>query len=245
MPVVEKIRLEIVSKEDLRKLEEDVVFIEGLSKRKDTASARVKRRKQGVGGAFGQDPNDTSLPSSVIKKRKQEELQRIIKPKGGKLGDKLLAGTGAPIQRNVVFKNLVKKVSTLEASQVKSQRALGFAMQAIGLGRGGLGGISQMMIGTVGKIFFPIAIATTIAAVVFQMWKASYGRGGQNDASKLQLDSAVSFIGLERETSILGGERLFLGDTTLRQGLPKGRSNTAELRFGARQYVLRTNPYGR
>jgi len=245
MPVVQKIRLEIVSKEELKDLENDVVFLEGLSRRKDTATARVKRRRQGAGGAFGQDPNDVSLPSSILKKRKQEELQRIIKPKGGKLGEGLLAGTGAPIQKNLVFKNLVKKVSTLEASQVKSQRVLGFAMQAIGLGRGGLGGVGQAMIGTVGKIFFPIAIATTIAAVVFKMWKASYGRGGQQDASKIQLDSAISFIGLERETSIVGGDRLFLGDTTLKQGIPKGRSNTAELRFGARQYVLRTNPYGR
>ncbi len=245
MPVVQKIRLEIVSKEELRELENDVVFVEGLSRRKDTATARVRKRRGRAGGAFGQDPNDISLPSSVLKKRKQEELQRIIKPKGGKLGEGLLEGTGAPIQRNVVFKNLQKKVSLMEQSQAKTNQVLGRAMQAIGLGSAGVGGITHALIGTVGKVFFPIAIAAAIAPMIFEIWKRSFGRGGQNDMSKTQLDAAISFIGLERETTILGGDRLFLGDTTLKQGIPKGRSNTSDLRFGTRQYVLRTNPYGR
>ncbi len=244
MPVVKKIRLEIVSKEELKDLENDVVFLEGLSRRKDTATARVKRRRQ-TAGAFGQDPNNLALPSSVLKKRKQEELQRIIKPKGGKLGEGLLAGTGAPIQRNVAFKNLLKKVSLLEESQQKTQKVLGKGFQLLGMGQGGVGGITHALIGTVGKVFFPIAIAAAIAPMIFEIWKRSFGRGGQNDMSKTQLDSAISFIGLERETSIQGGDRLFLGNTLLKQGLPKGTSNTAELRFGARQYVLRTNPYGR
>ena len=125
MPVVQKIRLQIVSKEELKDLENDVVFLEGLSRRKETATARVKRRRAGAGGAFGQDPNDISLPSSVLKKRKKEELTRIIKPKGGKLSGELLSGVGAPIQKNVVFKNLQKKVSLLEESQLQTQKIMG------------------------------------------------------------------------------------------------------------------------
>ena len=48
----------------------------------------------------------------------------------------------------------------------------------------------------------------------------------------------------ERETDIIGGETLFLGNPTLVQGVAKNQtSNTENLRDGQRRFVLRSNGY--
>ena len=76
------------------------------------------------------------------------------------------------------------------------------------------------------------------------MVKDAFGPGGIFDIRKQELNSVKSLIGLERETDIIGGDTLFLGNPTLVQGIAKNQtSNTDNLRDGQRRFVLRSNGY--
>ncbi len=90
----------------------------------------------------------------------------------------------------------------------------------------------------------PVGFALSIVTTVYGLIVTQFGKGGIFDTRKQELNSTKSLIGLERETDIIGGDTLFLGNPTLTQGIPKNTtSNTVNLRDGQRRFVLRGNGF--
>ncbi len=207
MAVKRKGKLSILSGEDFRDIENEAQGIKSFVK-------------------------DT-LPKSTVRSRDKELLNRIQKlNKEGKIN---LGGTGSPVNKKNVFKDLQRKVKKQGKSLDKMNLSMSDMLNPVGSTLGKFSGAA--------KAILPIGIALTIAQKVYSIIESNYGRGGIMDRSKKERNAVKSIIGLERENVILSGEGLFLGDVTLVQGIPAGRSNTETLMFGTRLYNLRHAGY--
>lgn len=231
-----KVKLNILSKEEFIDLQRDTMQLESLSRRQTTAKTTVF----GGGG-------EGSLPSSIIKKRRQADLSRqadaFITNKIKGAVDKSLSSGKAPIQKANAFKDLQKQVSqNAEATKIMQK-----GMQEVGLfsqiTRGGAGGLGRLGLSFAKKII-PAAIAIGIAEQAFEIWAKSYGAGGVNDPRRLILDDVTSVIGLERETAIISGRQFFANSRTLKQGQDI-QTNTQNMREGFYRTRLLRAGYGR
>ena len=71
-----KVRLNILSKEEFTDLQRDTMQLESLAKRQVAAKTKAKG-KEPTGGIFGGE-GEGSLPSAIIKKRRQAEVSRQV-----------------------------------------------------------------------------------------------------------------------------------------------------------------------
>lgn len=245
-----KVRVEILSKEDLNDLEQDVTRLEQLSKRKDIAGGRTISRKgqprRGT-GIFGAEGGE-ALPSSVLKKRRKAALDRRTEANvASSAKDAISSGTLAegtsPAPRANAFKALQKQVSLNKKASKAMQLSISQFQQFSALSRGGIGGLVNTGLGIAGKIL-PVGIAIGIGKMALDIWIASYGAGGVNDPRKKVLDDVSSFIGLERESDIQSGRQFFATSRTLKQGQDI-RTNTQDLVDGYTRTKLLRSPYGR
>lgn len=130
------------------------------------------------------------------------------------------------------------KFRNLTTAQGKQQ-----TQTALGLLTNFQGTAATKLLGAANSIL-PVGFILSIATTVFGLIVAQFGAGGLFDRRKQELNSIKSLIGLERETDIIGGDTLFLGNPTLVQGIAKNQtSNTENLRDGQRRFVLRNNGY--
>lgn len=256
--VTVKVRLQILSKEDLKDLEQDIVKLEQLADRKQRAQTRVGRKiggktpaippsKRGT-GIFGGAEADGSLPSSIIKKRRKAAGDRRADSSLGSAGKakasgELVSGAGAPAPRINAFKALQKEVSLNTKATSAMQKGMMNAGLMGGILRGGSGGLMNAGLGIASRVL-PAAIAIQIGMTALQIWMDSYGAGGVNDPRKLVLNDVTSFVGLERETSILSGKQFFANSRTLKQG-QEIQTNTMNMRDGFARTKLLRSSYGR
>ena len=104
-------------------------------------------------------------------------------------------------------------------------------------------------IGTYGGAFTAISMFTKrlpyigliIAAVaaITKAYLAQYRPGGVRDVRKLYRAQDESMIGITNENMIAAGETLFISNPHSLQGMPRGNSNTMNLRDGISRYNLR------
>lgn len=178
------------------------------------------------------------LQNSVMKIEDLAERQKIARDKLKKAGLTSRGGIFSPNESDTALSSLTEKGKTSSIAQAK--RGTQLAMGSIGNIQGTI--FTQMM-GAASKLF-PATFILSIATTVFALIVAQFGSGGLFDIRKKELDSVKSLIGLERETDIIGGDTLFLGNPTLVQGVAKNQtSNTENLRDGQRRFVLRNNGY--
>ena len=266
-----KVRVEILSKEDMKDIERETVTLERTAKRQSTAKEKLGKSRKKRGGIFaGENPKDT-LPSALIKRREKAELSRAeeskeLKKQKGAIAtelsketfiNKLMFKTGlkkavkskqlaaglAPIQNQSAFKKLTLQVAKQQKAMALMQKGMGGFGLASGVMRGGAGGLMGRGLALASK-FFPVAVAIAIGKTALQIWMDSYGAGGVNDPRKRILDDIKSFIGIERETDILSGKQFFANSRTLKAGL-EIRSNTENLRDGHARTSLLRSPYNR
>jgi len=242
MGVVEKIRLKILSRNDLKEIERDVAKEEKLARRHDIASKKLTGRSGGV------------LPRSITRK---EEKLAALGIAGGRAeqslalqktkGDKLAAfGTapGAPIQAKNRFLALEKTVAKQQIVQNRLQQAFSkIGLLSAASVNPGQVAAAQGLAGLT-KIFFPAAIIASIAQLVIDAWIKSYGKGGKNDPRKKILDDVKSLIGLDKEQAIIENRTFFANSRTLNPG-QETRSNTMNLREGYNRSRLYRVAYGR
>ena len=264
MAVIERGTLKILSKNDLKELERDVVVQEKLAVRSDIASQKIA-----AGSALG-------LPSSITRKQRKllekglaggrgEESALFAKDKSkkitkaqeksftaalfAKLGfgkdTDLIGGVGGPTEG---LKKIAKINKRLRA-QEKATKGLTKAFSKFGLLQGAAAGgagrlfFSQGLAGVV-KVFFPAAIIAMIAQTALNLWIDSYGKGGVNDPRVKVKDDVKSIVDLEFEESIISAKLYFSNSRTLKPG-QETRSNTMNMRDGhSRSKIVRT-PYGR
>lgn len=237
MAVVEQVRFSIYSQQDIKELQNEVMQLEKLADRKDVAEKKIQESQQAKrGGIFAPNELDETLPQAITRKQGKALSNRIDQAKLANSFKNKDTSSAAAYTRNNAFKKVQGDIDLLKEGQNKTKDALSFLTDFQGTA-------GTKLIGATSK-FLPVGFALSIATTVFALIEAQFGAGGIFDRRKKELNSIKSLIGLERETDIIGGDTLFLGDPTLVQGVSKNQtSNTENLRDGQRRFVLRSNGY--
>lgn len=262
MAVVEQVRFSIFSQQEIQQVQNEVIELEDLAERKGIAEEKIQQSQLSKrGGIFAPNELDATLPAAITKKQGNSLISRADESKLANSTKSTDKTSAAPFERGNAFKKALEEIKKLKEEQKKikeeQKKAKKAQLQskkdqleaqaktndALGLVNDFQGTIFTKAMGAASKIL-PVGFALSIATTVFGMIEAQYGKGGIFDRRKKELDSARSLIGLERETDIIGGATLFLGNVTLTQGIPKNTtSNTENLRDGQRRYVLRNNGF--
>ena len=237
MAVIQQVRFSIFSKDELKELENEVMSLEELSERKQLAEDKISKSKLDKrGGIFAPNELEDTLPRAITKQHGNSLINRVDDAKLANSVKSTDKTSAAPFVRSNAFKQTQKDINLLKEGQTKTTDALSFLTDFQGTA-------GTKLIGAASK-FLPVGFALSVATTVFALIEAQFGAGGIFDRRKKELNSIKSLIGLERETDIIGGETLFLGDPTLVQGVSKNQtSNTENLRDGQRRFVLRSNGY--
>ena len=237
MAVVEQVRFSIFSQQEIQQLQNDVIELEDLAERKDIAGKKIQESQLAKrGGIFAPNELDATLPSAITKKQGNALISRVEESKLANSVKSTDKTSAAPFVRSNSFKEIQNDISLLKEGQKKTSDALSFLTNFQGTAFTKLLGAASN--------FLPVGFALSVATTVFSLIVAQFGSGGIFDIRKQQLDAVKSLIGLERETDIIGGDTLFLGNPTLVQGVAKNQtSNTENLRDGQRRFVLRSNGY--
>ena len=211
--------------------------LENLAERKDVAEKKIQQSELARrGGIFAPNELDATLPSAITKKQGNALISRIDESKLANSVRSTDKSSAAPFERSNPFKELKKEVRSLTEAQKRTKDALSFLTDFQGTA-------ATKLIGAASN-FLPVGFALSVATTVFALIQAQFGAGGIFDTRRRELDSVKSLISLERETDIIGGDTLFLGNPTLVQGVAKNQtSNTENLRDGQRRFVLRNNGY--
>lgn len=238
MAVVEQItlRASIPSTTEIAELQNTVIKIEDLAERSEAATQQIQKSgRQNRGGIFA-GGDSGSLPRNVTRRASSASNSREVDSAMQNAFRNKDKTSAAPFERSNPFKEVQKEILSLKAAQAKTNDALSFLTDFQGTA-------ATKLLGAANKVL-PVGFALSIATTVYGLIVAQFGKGGIFDIRKTQLDSVKSFIGLERETDIIGGETLFLGNPTLVQGIPRNTtSNTENLRDGQRRFVLRSNGF--
>ena len=237
MAVVEQVRFSVFSQQDIQEIQNEVMQLEDLAERKDVAEQKIQQSELAKrGGIFAPNELDATLPAAITKKQGNALISRVDDSRAANAVKSTDKTSSAPFERSNPFKELKKEVSQLQEGQKRTKDALGFLTNF-------QGAAATKLIGAASN-FLPVGFALSIATTVFALIQAQFGAGGIFDIRKRELNSTKSLIGLERETDIIGGDTLFLGNPTLVQGVARNQtSNTENLRDGQRRFVLRSNGY--
>ena len=238
MPVIARVTAQILSSEDLKELESQVVQLETLEQRKIRASDAIKTGGTANSGIFASTEGEEALPSNIIRKRRKLEEQT------SRASDSILAGldkakdkkSATAIVRKSEFTDLKNKVTAQEGILGKMQHGQG-AIQGIA-GLSTPNGILSAGTGLISRIP-QIAIVMTAAKIIADKYIGQFGAGGTKDTRVQITDEANSNIGVQNESDVLSGRKLFLSNPLKNQGLPAGNSNTQNIRDGIRIYNLR------
>ena len=237
MALVQQVRFSVFSQQDIRELQNEVMQLEDLAERKNLAEQKIRESQLAKrGGIFAPNELDDTLPQAITRKQGSALGSRVDQSKLVNSFKNKDTTSAAPFVRSNAFKEIRKDVSLLKESQKQTTTALSFLTNF-------KGAATTQLLGAASR-FLPVGFVLSIATTVFGLIVSQFGKGGIFDIRKQELNAVKSLIGLERETDIIGGETLFLGNTTLVQGVAKNQtSNTENLRDGQRRFVLRTNGY--
>lgn len=247
MAIVKKIKLQIISSEELRDLENKVVKMEGLATRADKANIKIRniRAKRAVGkapiqtqtedrgGIFSTQPSigdesdiSKKLPGTLPLKSKDTTSQQPVnfltewqKLKQEQLEQKYQINA---MQKVVGLMPAIAKGMSTPVAMEASLLGLGTRLPVIGFAFGG---------------------SLSFAEYIYSLVVSEYGPGGTRDRRKLVTDATLSYLGTEDDTLIFSGQQLFLGDPTTHKGVLHTSSNTQNLQDGLRRFNLRTNGF--
>jgi len=239
MAVVEQLTLRAIipSTQEIQELQNAVIKIESLAERTEVAERKIRQSSQERrGGIFGKDSDTTALPRTITRRNEDALTSRVADQKNANTFKNKDTTSAAPFVRSNQFKKIQNDVSLLKEGQQKTTEALSLLTDFQGTA-------ATRLLGAANRVL-PIGFALSIATTVYGLIVAQFGAGGIFDIRKQELNSVKSLIGLERETDIIGGDTLFLGNPTLVQGVARNQtSNTENLRDGQRRFVLRSNGY--
>jgi hypothetical protein len=237
MALVQQVRFSIFSQQEIKEVQNEVIQLEDLAERKNIAEKKIQQSQLSKrGGIFEPNELDETLPSAITKKQGNSLISRVSQSKLANSIKSTDKTSAAAFVRSNPFKEVQKDIGLLKEGQKKTSDALSFLTDFKGTS-------VTKLLGFAGNIL-PVGFALSVATTVFGLIKSQFGKGGIFDIRKQELNAVKSLIGLERETDIIGGETLFLGNPTLVQGIARNQtSNTENLRDGQRRFVLRSNGY--
>jgi len=237
MALVEQVRFSIFSQQEIIQVQNEVMELEDLAERKQIAEQKIQQSELARrGGIFAPNELDATLPSAITKKQGNALISRVDDSRLANSIKSTDKTSSAAFVRSNAFRETRKDIDLLKEGQKKTRDALSFLTDFQGTAFTKLTGAASN--------FLPVGFALSVVTTVFALIQAQFGAGGIFDIRKRELNSVKSLIGLERETDIIGGDTLFLGNPTLVQGIARNQtSNTENLRDGQRRFVLRNNGY--
>lgn len=216
MPVIRRIRLNILSKDDIRELENNIIKLETLSKRKEAALKKMKEvksrkgRTRGPSGTIfrGLDEGTPGLPSAITKKMSKAELDRLtdsVLSSANKIKDK---SSAAPFQRGNV---LLDKVNLMENKLDNTINDVAKVEKIIGDPVSFLTNIARKNTFIV-RLFKIAAVVAILHAMIIGQAKTIFGPGGTFDVRKLFKDEAASMNQLALLVDIAQGKTFYSSD---------------------------------
>ena len=230
----EKVRLGIPTRDELQELESNVMALERLTNRSSTSSLQLEEDITATSAIF---------PSALTRRRRAAALgrssQSALRAKETIKGlSRSSANPLVGLSSTSEFSKLRNEVTDIKAFNRKLSQSFGTILNPVGTIQGRALSFGAGIPG--------VGVAASLAPIIYQMIVQQHGAGGIFDVTKQTLDNTKTFIGLEREVGISAGESLFLGNVSLRQGIPHNiTSNTQDLQDGLRRYTLQTNQFGR
>lgn len=228
MPVIRRIRINILSEEELKELERRVMRAESLVKRGTLATEQIGRRpgRQGRtlgprGAIFGETvTEEEALPSAIIKKRRKTLTERKADSdiaSGIKAKDRTSAQA---FTRNQAFKELRDKVSKLDEGLKTTQKDVGIALGAVN-------NPGQLIINAfknnkgVAKASVILVIVTAVIGLILSKVESFFAPGGAGRLliRKAILDESATIQELKLLLDIRSGKVLFTSDMRVRSGL--------------------------
>ena len=233
--VTRTIKLNILSRQDLKDLENDVMRLEQLAQRKVTATQRISRRgTKGLSGtAFGGMQGAEALPSSVLKRREKAEIGRaaesalLAKQKKGKR-----SGEG-PLSSFKEDKGLLKDVKDIKKDLLEAKSKISefddvisspvnLVARLIGKNKTAAKG---------GAIFL---LASVIAKIILERVKEFFGPGGPGDIRKRVLDVVRTIPELSFLLDVREGKAFLTSDPRVRSQVAQ---NSATQSLGNREIL--------
>ena len=209
-----KVKLEILSKQDLKDLENDVMRLEKLAGRKDRATQKIaKRREKPRGGIFGQEEADGSLPSAILKKRRKTLTDRLEDSKFAsqvKAKDKTSAQA---IKKTSWAQEKEKQIDALQKGLKNTQGSVAKISQVID-------NPSQLIIRGITKNKGGVAVVIIAAISVFitELMRRFFGPDGPGDIRKQIKDEVATIFRLDHIVDIRAGRTFFTADLRVRSG---------------------------
>jgi hypothetical protein len=217
MGVIRRVRLNILSKEDIQELENNIIKLESLAKRKEAAKAKMQevraRRGKTVGpsGTIFSGTDDEALPRDITRKRAQGDLDRSAHSKASNSAKAKDTKSAQAILKTPPFKRLLSRTDKLEmgldetkADLLKINHAISDPISFI-----------QNMVGSskfAVRLFKVAAVVTILHAMITGIAKQMFGPGGIFDIRKLFRDETATIIQLQHLIDIEQGRTFYSTD---------------------------------
>jgi len=230
MPIIERIRLNILSREELRQLENDIMKLEQLAKRKQIAQEKISviTRKKGVtvgatgsrgpsGTIFGELPKE-ALPSALLKKKAKTLTDRKADADVANLAKAKDKTSAQAVKKTPPFQDVLSRLDKIEETGEKFQQQIQKFTQLESDPIGFLVGILTKN-RVAAKLFGAIAVITIVAKIVETKVRELFGPGGALDIRKIVRDAAKTIPELAFLLDVRAGRTFFSADTRVISGL--------------------------
>ena len=219
MPVIRRIKLSILSKDDIQELENNIIRLETLAKRKEAIQAKMKQVKArrgttrtNAGGGFGMSQgSESGLPRSMERQMEAGQNDRLAESKSANKQRAKDTRSAAAIIKTPPFTKLLNRTSLLEDGLDKATHDLG---ELNGIMSDPVAFISNMTRSSkfVVKLFKVAAVVTILHAMIIGIAKGLFGPGGALDIRKLFKDETASINQLQLLVDISQGKTYYSSD---------------------------------
>lgn len=218
MGVIRRVRLQILSKEDLRELEENIIQLESLAKRKEAAKSQMNkvraRRGKTVSRSQSISPgtDGAGLPRTRTRLAEKGLTDRLSESKSVNSIKQKDSTSAAAIIKTLPFKKLLSRAEKLEKRMDQTQDQL---KNIQGISNDPIPFLIHAVVGNskFAKRLFKIGIVVTLLhAMITAQAKALFGPGGSLDVRKLFKDETATVNQLQLLVDISHGKTFYTDD---------------------------------
>ncbi|MEM3136734.1 MAG: hypothetical protein QXW37_08465 [Candidatus Nitrosotenuis sp.] len=210
-------RFAILSKDELRELENSIMQLENLAKRKEAASAKLREKRKGgkISVFGGLESDEPTLPSSLLRRKRETLTSRKADSDVFNSAKKFKDTTSKqPVKDPQKIVDRIEKIEqTLDKSQKDLQKLSQLISDPAGFFVGMLGN------STVLKALSAGGAAFGLAKIIFDLVRSYYGPNGAGDIRKQVLDQASLLPELSYLNSVRTGQVFFTSETRVRSML--------------------------
>jgi len=218
MPVIKRIKLSILSKDDIQELENNIIRLETLAKRKEAIQSKmgqVKARRGTTrinhGYGINSQGSASGLPRSIERQQEAGQGDRLAESQSANKQHAKDTASASAIIKTAPFKKLLDRTSLLEDGLDKTTHKLG---ELNGIMSDPVAFISNMAKSSkfVVRLFKVAAVVTILHSMITGIAKSLFGPGGALDIRKLFKDQTASINQLQLLVDISQGKTFYSSD---------------------------------